>query len=217
MKRQVLLKKSHHFLPHQELYEAARFQLDAARIHKGKPNHPLLSCLVMCAFAFEAYMNYVGPRVESGWEDFDKASPLGKFRHIALILSLPADFSHRPLQTINGLVSFRNGMAHPREERVTEETLVESEDREAHNLDPVPKCRRFASLLNAERCYEDVGDVMRKIERAAQKRGVSFMMDGWSLFSESRPPVSTPAVAFDVPAPKPTNIVTEAASSSPDS
>lgn len=73
-----------------------------------------LSSTVLTAFAFEAFLNHVGPTVFACWEQLERLPPWSKFE--LLCETLGVQFSNgkatRPLQTIIELLEFRNTMAH---------------------------------------------------------------------------------------------------------
>ena len=179
MKTNIVIKRERHYLPHQDLQAAAKYHHEEAR-KQTKPNkHSIVACLVLNAFAFEAYMNFIGPRVEPGWSDLDWASPLGKLRHIACVLALPLDFGRRPLQTIKALVDFRNRMAHPREARLKHEEFVESGYDEGSGQELLPDWMQLATLESAKRSCDDLNDVMWMISKKAEKKGIRFFDTGW--------------------------------------
>jgi hypothetical protein len=75
-----------------------------------------LSSTVLTAFAFEAYLNHVGPTVFACWEQLERLPPWSKFELICETLCV--QFSNGkgmpPLQTIVELLEFRNTIAHGR-------------------------------------------------------------------------------------------------------
>ena len=74
--------------------------------------YSLLSSLLLSAFALEAYFNYVGPILEPGWKDFDRAGIWIKLRHVCALSKLPVDTSQGDFQVIKALFDFRNDIAH---------------------------------------------------------------------------------------------------------
>lgn len=164
MKRTIKVRKERYYRPHTEFYHAISVHLKHVKAQQPGCYYSLLSAFLLSAFTLEAYLNYVGPMVERGWEDFDRSSPLAKLRHVACLLGLSLKSSTRPLQTIVALFSFRNCMAHPRALPVVEEyscTLVRYES--DFYKEPRPPWMAFATEQNACRCYEDVGALIELI------------------------------------------------------
>lgn len=182
MKPRVKVTKQRHFKPHAEFYHATTVLLDHVEKKYEGHYYSLLSSLMMAAFTFEAYMNYVGPLVEPGWSDFDKASTLGKFRHISLKLSYKTDFSKRPCQSIRDLFLFRNRMAHPRDEKLKEEYIATVDDYQEHLYSmSSPKWLAIATEKNARRCVTDLRDIMENLNSRLPNPDISAMyIDGGS-------------------------------------
>lgn len=137
---------------------------------------------MLSAFTVEAYLNYIGPQVESGWDDFDKSSPIAKLRHIASVLDIKLDDSRQPMQSIIELFAFRNRMAHPRAAHVVEE--YESNVQDYHidfHSEPRPKWFAFATETNARRCYKEIAALIGSINAQLPTPEVLPLSDmGWS-------------------------------------
>ena len=179
---QVKVRKERHYRPHVEFYHAVWVHLEHVKDQHDGHFYSRLSALMLGAFTLEAYLNYVGPVVEPGWDDFDKASTMAKLRHIASVLRIEIDASRRPVQTIIALFSFRNRMAHPRADRVVEEYMSTQDDYlENFYSEPRPKWFAFATEENARRCYEDIGILIKQINASLPKPELLPLSDsGWS-------------------------------------
>ena len=163
-KKTVKVRKERHYRPHAEFYHAAHVHLEHVKEQQPGFYYSLLSGFLMSAFTLEAYLNYVGPIVEAGWDDFDKASPLAKLRHVARVVGVPLDSGCRPMQSIIELFTFRNRMAHPRASHVVEEHLSTPEEYQKHLYsEPRPEWMAFATEDNALRCHADVGAIIEAI------------------------------------------------------
>lgn len=164
MKKTLKVRKERHFRPHTDFYHAVSVHLQHVQKKHDGYFYSLLSAIMMSAFTVEAYLNYVGPKVEPGWDDFDKASPIAKLRHVASLLHLELDPSSGPMQTVTELFRFRNNMAHPRPSQLVEETLHTHEDYQKSLYEqPIPKWMNFATEKNAQRCYDDIGKLVATI------------------------------------------------------
>jgi len=120
--------------------------------------------------------------VETGWEDLDRASTLGKFRHVAALVGYPLDFSKRPHQSIKELFSFRNRMAHPRDERLVEEysSTPDAYTRDFYST-PSPKWMALVEERSASRLHDDVGEIIRGINLLLpEPEGSPLLIDGGS-------------------------------------
>lgn len=163
-KKTVKVRKELDYRPHAEFFHATSVHLTHVKEQHPGFFYSLLSAFIMSAFTFEAYLNYVGPIVEPDWDDFDKASPLAKLRHVACVVGLPLDSSRRPLQNVLELFRFRNSMAHPRPCPVVQEYLsTPDEYQKDFYSEPRPKWMDFATEKNALQCHEDVGELIKMI------------------------------------------------------
>jgi hypothetical protein len=163
-KKTVKVRKERHYRPHAEFFHAAHVHLEHVKERQRGFYYSLLSAFLMTAFTLEAYLNYVGPIVERGWEDFDKATPLAKLRHVACVVGVPIDSSSRPMQSIIELFTFRNRMAHPRAMHIVEEHLSTPEEyQKDFYSEPRPDWMAFATENNALRCHRDVGAIIEAI------------------------------------------------------
>lgn len=182
VKTKVKVRKERDYRPHAEFYHAVRIHLEHVKAQHEGHFYSRLSAFILSAFTVEAYLNYVGPKVEPGWDDFDKASPLAKLRHVASVLNVKTDDSRRPMQTIIELFIFRNRMAHPRASRVIEEyESTEDEYLKEFYSEPRPKWFGFATEVNARRCYEDVGLLIKTINNSLPKPELlPLSNNGWS-------------------------------------
>jgi hypothetical protein len=158
MKKTVTVRKERHYKPHAEFYHAVSVHLPHVQEQHPGFYYSLLSAFLLSAFSLEAYLNYIGPLVEPGWRDFDRAATLAKLRHVACVLDVQLDASRRPIQTIIELFAFRNRMAHPRDSQVVEEYTSTPEDYQSRfYTEPRPDWFAFATEQNASRCYDDIG------------------------------------------------------------
>lgn len=99
-----------------EMWHASDCVLQAGLAEPQGSTWQFLSSTVLTAFAFEAYLNHVGPTVFACWEQLERLPPWSKFE--LLCETLDVQFSNGkgmpPLQTIVELLEFRNTMAHGR-------------------------------------------------------------------------------------------------------
>lgn len=99
-----------------ELWHASHCVLEAGIREPRGSSWQFLSSAVLTAFAFEAYLNHVGPTVIACWPELERLPPWAKFELLCETLKVcfPDGLGKRPLQTIVKLLEFRNTMAHGR-------------------------------------------------------------------------------------------------------
>lgn len=103
-----------------EMWHASECLLKAGLAEPRGSTWQFLSSTVLTAFAFEAYLNHVGPTIFACWEQLERLPPWSKFE--LLCETLDVQFTNgkeiRPLQTIVELLDFRNTMAHGRTKKI---------------------------------------------------------------------------------------------------
>ncbi|QTC93086.1 hypothetical protein [Brevundimonas goettingensis] len=72
----------------------------------------IMAAVTMTAFAFEAYLNFVGFKIIDDFEKYEREAGKKKRRRIMAALALKWDDEVRPFSTINRLISVRDAMAH---------------------------------------------------------------------------------------------------------
>lgn len=99
-----------------EMWHASDCVLKAGLAEQRGSTWQFLSSTMLTAFAFEAYLNHVGPTVFECWEQLERLPPWSKFELLCerLGVQFATDQGKRPLQTIVELLEFRNTMAHGR-------------------------------------------------------------------------------------------------------
>src|ERR1017187_5742124 len=112
MNSKVIVRKETHYRPHGDFYHAASVHLKHVEDKVEGHYYSLLSAFLLSAFTLEAYLNFIGPKVEtgSGWDDFDKCPTLAKLRHVCSVLGVAVDFGSPPFQSASELFKFRNKM-----------------------------------------------------------------------------------------------------------
>ena len=116
MPRKVVVKKERSVHTYAELWHASNCVLNAGVEQPKGSSWQFLSSAVLTAFAFEAYLNHVGPRTIRCWEQLERLPPWSKFELLCETLNVrfPDGLGARPLQTIVKLLDFRNTIAHGR-------------------------------------------------------------------------------------------------------
>jgi hypothetical protein len=111
---------------HNDLMNAAYFHRNRVKKRMSEDDRDgifldMMACLTMIAFAVEANLNFVGPRVVEKWNERD-SSP-NKFSTVFGALKIDPKYEERPYSSILKLRDFRNALAHGKP-RVLEEAEV---------------------------------------------------------------------------------------------
>jgi hypothetical protein len=164
----VVITKQRAVHTYAELWQASNFVLQVGIRQPQGSACQFLSSLVLTAFAFEAYLNHIGPESLACWEELERLPPLAKLRLLAetLKVKLPWHSGKRPLQTIVKLMSFRNSIAHGRSSELKYQATrnVNFSDREL--FEPLLSDWERQSRTSAFplRAREDVEAVLRLLQ-----------------------------------------------------
>ncbi len=170
--RKALVQKHRVIHMYSELWHASGCVLAAGLREPRGSSWQFLSSTVLTAFAFEAYMNHVGPCIFDCWAELERLSPWSKFELLCeeLQVKIPGGVGKPPLQTIKILFEFRNTMAHGRSEEVTPSPeLRDVNDKLDRYLGKKPLTdweRLIQSPDFAKRARRDVQKVLEKVHAA---------------------------------------------------
>lgn len=149
----VFITKERPVHTYAELWHASDCVLKAGLKNPEGSTWQFLSSIVLVAFAFEAYLNHIGPAHVATWPESQRRSPWNKFIKISATLAVefPLGIDERPLRTIHELFEFRNSLAHGRSDVLTEEY-----EREApHGLESIDKDLGIRPKTDWETLVED--------------------------------------------------------------
>lgn len=174
-----------------ELWHASDCVLEAGIREPRGSTWQFLSSAVLTAFAFEAYLNHVGPTVIACWSELERLPPWAKFELLSetLNISFLDGTGKRPLQTIVKLLEFRNTMAHGR----SGELKPKSERRDVNEkLDaylgetPLTDWERLIKTETfAQRAREDVKSALEQIHAARPEPKEGLFTFGLGFHSAS--------------------------------
>lgn len=170
--KKAIVTKKRQVYTYSELWKASQSVLDVGIGEPRGSSWQFLSSAVLTAFAFEAYLNHVGPTVISCWHELERLSPWAKFELICetLKVTYPKGLGKRPLQTIVKLLEFRNEIAHGRSrELVPKPELRDINDHLDTYLGERPLTNWEQLIRNekfAQRAREDVKTVLEAIHEA---------------------------------------------------
>ena len=127
-KRSVTASRERTIHTHAELWHASRVVLTSGqKIAKGSV-WQFLASAIFTAFAFEAYLNHVGPQVYARWDDVERLSPLAKLDLICHFLDIKLVTQSAELSAIKELFDFRNKIAHGRTRNISDTKVMRPED-----------------------------------------------------------------------------------------
>ncbi|WP_417737362.1 hypothetical protein [Rosistilla oblonga] len=143
-----------------------------------------MSCLIVAAFKFEAFLNDIGSRLLPYWDEIDRISHRNKLAVIAKQIDFPVDYSKRPFQTLIALFDARNELAHARPQSLVQTAKEESgTPEELRRRKPLTKWESLCTLSFAEQAYTDTEQIADKLWVAAgyninelRSRGMSYSM-----------------------------------------
>jgi hypothetical protein len=154
----VTIKKERIVRIDAELWHTSECLLIAGQERELGCTHQFRARLIFTAFAFESYLNHIGPSVFASWPEIErKLSPHEKLSLLCERLAVTVDWSSRPWQSIKALMRFRNTIAHGRGEKLKESYKETSEHyyRGLYEL-PLTDWEQYGSKENAVRAREDV-------------------------------------------------------------
>ena len=192
--RKAVVTKERKVHTYAELWHASRCVLEAGIREPKGSSWQFLSCAVLTAFAFEAYLNHVGPTVISCWGQLERLPPWAKFELLCerLGVTFSSGTDRPPLQTVSELLEFRNTMAHGRSEDVRQAPT--NRDVNA-NLDGYLGQRpllHWESLIQnerfAERARTDVEVVLMALHNARPEPKEALFTFGMSFHRASLAP-----------------------------
>lgn len=146
------------FFAHHMLLHAAERAIEEAKASEVGRFNKCLAAMVLSALAIEALANAVGSRVDSDWAVFERLNPLEKLDSLAHELGFTCEAATKePWSSITQLARFRNDIAHPKPELVSEEKILPEVALGKTLFDsPQSQIERQITLGNAERAHKAV-------------------------------------------------------------
>jgi hypothetical protein len=129
-----------------------------------------MSCLMMCAFAFDAYLNFLGHKLIEGWDERMKYHK--KLRKVFAYLDHSPDTNTKPYSSLERVKTFRDLIAHGKPNESEYDEVIEGA---AEELEP----RWNLSAAWMEQCtsqivfeiYDDVDAIWKEL---LEKSNISF-------------------------------------------
>lgn len=168
-KQSVVTRKERDVRTCSEMWHTSGVLLEKGQQQPEGCIHQFRASLVFTAFALEAYLNHIGPKLFPDWSKLERLGPRNKLKKVAEHLALKVD-GNRPWQVMEDLFGYRNDIAHGRSAQQTStETVPLDEYRNRESLlQFVPtKWEEYGTQENAERAREDVEAIAYAIHEAA--------------------------------------------------
>jgi hypothetical protein len=126
-KQKVIVTKKRNVNTYAFMWQTSFFHLKLGQEQKLDSFYHFMASLVFTAFTFEAYLNHVGQKQFTCWEDLEHLSPPKKLNIICERLGVSINSGRRPWQVLKHLFGFRNDIAHGKTEEIitSEEMLVD--------------------------------------------------------------------------------------------
>jgi hypothetical protein len=145
------------FFAHHMLLHAVERAIEEAKASEVGRFNKCLAAMVLSALAIEALASAVGSRVASDWAVFKRLNPPEKLDSLAHELGFTCEATTEPWSSITQLARFRNDIAHPKPELVSEERILPEVALGKTLFDsPQSKIERQITLGNAERAHKAV-------------------------------------------------------------
>jgi hypothetical protein len=155
-----------------ELLFGSEILFNRAKADKQGSYWVMMASAVLTAFAMEAYLNHIGPKIFTMWDVLETLSPSGKIDVVCEKLGLSFPRGRRPRQSVEDLFRFRNQLAHAKSVKLEMKDVtddVESFMDPVKNRRPLADWEKFCfDIENIERVREDVVAIIRKVHETAK-------------------------------------------------
>jgi hypothetical protein len=143
---------------HAELWHTSNCLLQAGQEEPKGSAHQFRASLIFRAFALEALLNWLGPKLIPHWNYLERLKPIEKLNLLADFIEAKPDYGARPWQIVKDLFGFRNAIAHGKSESLSDETTEDLDDFLDAKLGQYLQTswELFSTEDNAVRAKEDV-------------------------------------------------------------
>ncbi|MCK0106875.1 hypothetical protein [Marinobacter sp. S0848L] len=122
--------------------------------------------LVMEAFFIEGYATVVAQNLPNTYDLLAIPGTKERVKAIFKAADSGADFGKRPYQSVTQLLSFRDNMAHPKEENLREEKII-SVGELTDDIDSIPwnlrtETEQFCTPENSLQVRQDIAEIMSR-------------------------------------------------------
>jgi hypothetical protein len=139
-----------------ELYHGHRLLLGNTNKQRDGHTYEAMSCLIVGAFKFEAFLNDIGTKLLPFWEQIERIPHKNKLALIAEQVGVTVDYSCRPFKTLKHLFEARNQLAHAKPQTLSQESIIESGTREEiRRRKPLTKWELLCTADFAQQAFYD--------------------------------------------------------------
>ena len=188
MSRKVHVSSKREVFTYTEFWHTSYCLLELAKEDPKGSIHQFRASLVFTAFAYEAYLNHIGPKIFKSWDALERLSPKQKTNVIAEKLSVVVNYGEMPFQIIRELFKFRNDIAHGKSVVLEGEDIqsLEKYNEDPHYLELRTDWEQSCTLENAENSRTQIEAAVHILHEAAGIKGEypfvhGFTIDGGSL------------------------------------
>ena len=187
----VKITKNRDYRPHSEALNGAHVLLRLAAEQPKGCYYQWMGSLLLSAFAFEGYMNFLGRIFFPSWGSFERRlSWQLKLTLLGDTIGLAVDPGREPFQTIKQLFRFRDEVAHPKPCELTETYQATREEAESSLKmyeDVKAEVEIFCCEVNAKLCIERVEEMMQLLYSRAETNAQALDPDAKRAFIQNAP------------------------------
>ena len=168
-RQKVVVKKEREVRTYVDMWHTSNCLLKKGKEEDKASYHQFMASLVFTAFTLEAYLNHIGPKVFSCWDDLERLGPKEKLNVISEKVGLEIDYSRRPWQVMKRLFGFRNDIAHGKSVKIKSEETIPIKDHVDDKLHGFTKTKweEYCTENNAESARKDVESIINEIHSAS--------------------------------------------------
>lgn len=169
-KKKVLVEMEREITTYAEMWHTSSCLLKKGQKEPEGSFHQIMASLVFTAFSLEAYMNHIGAKLFSCWDDLEKLSPRSKMNVIAEHLKVNIDYGNRPWQIMKNLFQFRNDIAHGKSTKERSKDIVPLEKHDSYSQPwyPLTRWEKYCTEKNAIQARKDVEKIVHVFHNAAR-------------------------------------------------
>lgn len=149
-----------------DLNQASYVMLEITSEISGGQYYTIMSSLLFSAFTFEAYLNHLGAKKISFWNEIESIRTMNKYEVLTKYLGIEPDYGRRPYQMIRDLIKFRNALAHGKSKILRYSNVVDASV-EIEELAPREHWEEFCTLENAKNVRNDLKEIVIELNTAA--------------------------------------------------
>mgnify|MGYP001568389858 CR=1 FL=1 len=183
--RKVKIEKEREVKTYAELWHTSYCLLKKGEDDTRGSIHQFMASIVFTAFTLEAYLNHIGPKIFSCWDDLERLSPKEKLNVISDRLKVKIDYGVRPWQVMKDLFGFRNDIAHGKSIKIKANVILPLEQNSDDTLYGFEKTKweKYRTKKNAIKAREDVESIINILYKTSGIKSDYPFVKGFQLHS----------------------------------